>query len=90
MKNQFDHENFASAPARRCIAITPTDSDDVGVATKAVYVGVAGDVSLVAYDNPDNTGVLFKNVPAGSWLPVRARRIRATGTTATNIIALLP
>jgi hypothetical protein len=79
-----------SAPARRCIAVTPTDNDDLGVVTKAIFVGVQGDVSLVPVDNPDNVGVVFRNVPAGSWLPVRARRVRATGTTATNLIALLP
>jgi hypothetical protein len=84
--SDLDH---VSAPARRCIAVTPSDSDNLGAVTKAVYVGVEGDVSLVPIDNPDNAGILFKNVPSGSWLPVRARRIRATGTTATNLVAFL-
>jgi hypothetical protein len=31
---------------------------------------------------------LFTGILAGTLLPVRATRVKATGTTATNIVAL--
>ena len=36
----------------------------------------------------DTSAVVHKNVPSGSYLPVRATYIYATGTTATDIVAL--
>lgn len=84
-------DNFATAPrkvdgpVRSGAPITP--SDTVGIdTTRAIYVGVAGDISIRLID--DATPVLFKAVPAGSVLPVRTSLVRATGTTATNLIAL--
>lgn len=34
-------------------------------------------------------GVTFRNLPSGSLLPVRARRVLATGTTAADMLVLL-
>ena len=67
--------------------ITPSDSTDVspGVCS-AIYVGVGGDVAI--YSLGSSTPVIFKNAVAGQILPLRARRVLATGTTATNLIAL--
>jgi hypothetical protein len=48
--------------------------------TRAVYVGAAGDIT--ARLAGDTGSVTFKLVPAGSTLPIRARQIFATGTTA--------
>jgi hypothetical protein len=31
---------------------------------------------------------VYKNVPSGSILPVRAKWVLLTGTTATNIVAM--
>lgn len=66
-------------------AVTPSDSADLPLGQcLALYIGVSGDVSL---DAPSGTAVLFKAVPVGV-LNVAATRVRATGTTATNIVAL--
>ncbi|WP_176473186.1 spike base protein, RCAP_Rcc01079 family [Sphingomonas lenta] len=35
----------------------------------------------------DDADVVFRNVPAGALLRVRASHVRATGTTATDILA---
>lgn len=66
-------------------AITPSNSTDLDVLTRAVYVGGAG--NLVAVDADGNT-CTFTGVPAGSILPIRVRRINSTSTTATSIVAL--
>lgn len=75
-----------SAPARHCFAVTPDDSAELQTVTKAVYVGGAGDVTLRAIES--DADVIFRNVPAGAVLDVRTAGIRATGTTATDIVGL--
>jgi hypothetical protein len=51
----------------------------------ALYVGVAGDVKVKMSSGKD---VIFTAVPAGSFMPVQVKQVFATGTTATNIVAL--
>ncbi|HEY0623533.1 spike base protein, RCAP_Rcc01079 family [Sphingomonas sp.] len=84
-----DFQNRAdqvSAPATRCAAVTPHDGDALSMIPKGLYVGTGGDVSI----EPAGGGgpVTLANVPGGSILPVRARIVRATGTTAADIVAL--
>jgi hypothetical protein len=83
-----DQPNF---PARNATFVgTPADdTTDLTTYAKALYIGVSGDVTIVlAGDRSTNgVGVLFKAVPVGI-LAVQVRRILATGTTATNIVAL--
>lgn len=51
-----------------------------------VYVGGAGAVSVMP---ADGTGpVTFSGLQAGQTVPVLVRGIRASGTTATNLIFL--
>lgn len=74
------------APALNFTGITPTNSVAFSFGlTRGLYVGVGGDITI--YD-ADGTGVLFKNVPTGSTLPVRAGGVASTGTAATDIVAL--
>lgn len=74
------------APAMDCFAINPDDSADISQATKAIYVGTGGDIVLRAIDSTSD--VTFRNVIGGSILDVRVRAIRATGTTAADIVGL--
>jgi hypothetical protein len=78
--------NSPSAPASEFAAIVPSDSVDLAYLTRFIYVGGTGDISVVPQSG--GAAVIFKAVPVGAWLPIRARRINATGTTATNIVAL--
>lgn len=81
--NVADHP---AAPATRCVAVTPHDSNPLPDVAKALYVGTGGTVVLQGAGGGEAT---FVNVGAGSILPVRARLVRATGTTAADIVALL-
>lgn len=74
------------SPALGAFPVTPNDSTDLATTARALYVGGAGNVSID--DLSGRTAVVFTAVPAGMILPVRAKRVRATGTTATNIVAL--
>lgn len=67
--------------------ITPSNTVNLprGV-TGGIWVGATGDVAAVM---PNSTvAVVLAAVPAGSWLPIAAMRINATGTTATGLVAL--
>lgn len=75
------------APSRSLAAITPSDGADLPVFAKAIYVGGAGNIVLRAIDDAGNT--TLTGVTAGTIIPVRARRVLATGTTATGLVALL-
>lgn len=74
------------APTRNCFTVTPNDVSVLAVLPKAIYVGTGGTIVLRAIDSAQD--VTFVNVASGSVLDVRATIIRATGTTATNIIGL--
>jgi metal-dependent HD superfamily phosphatase/phosphodiesterase len=67
-------------------AVTPSDSTDLpnGVA-RALYIGGGGTVVLDTYTQ---TSLSFVGVQAGTILPVNVKRVRSTGTIATNLIAL--
>lgn len=73
-------------PSENPFAVTPDDVTDLPVVPKAIYVGGAGTIVLRGIESEQD--VTFVDVPAGVQLQVRPRRILATGTTATGIVAL--
>lgn len=75
-----------SEPSSDPFAVVLSDTVDITRVAKALYVGGAGNIALIAEDS--NTTVTFSNVPSGFILPIRVRRILVTGTTATNILGL--
>jgi hypothetical protein len=68
------------------LAVTTSDTVDLASIAYGVYVGGAGNLKA---DLIDGTTVTFNGVLVGTVLPIIAKRIYATGTTATNLIALL-
>lgn len=75
-----------SSPSLAPFAITPNDSADLAKIPKALWVGTGGDVAVRGVNNA--SPVVFRNVPNGFIIPVRVVRVLATGTTATDIVAL--
>lgn len=74
-------------------AVTPTDTINASTLLDgvALYVGVTGDVTLRPYNQEGAASpidVLFKAVPAGTVLHLKFSRVKSTGTTATNMVAL--
>ncbi len=70
-------------------AVTPHDSNNIQFnsvdrVTDAIFVGTAGAVAIV--DQRGNA-ITLGNVPAGTLLRVAIRRVNATNTTASNIVA---
>ena len=90
ISQQVGYTNTGSAVTS--YAITPSDSNPAGDFTngmcRGIYVGVGGDVVAIVYQAGSKTAVTFKNAASGSVIPVRAIRVNATSTTATNLVAL--
>lgn len=72
------------ATGKRGAAVTPSDSTTYS-GVRCLYVGVAGDITADLADG--GTNLLFKAHPVGYAL-FQPTKIYATGTTATNMIAL--
>lgn len=72
------------SPSTEAFAITPSDTVELPAVTKAIYVGSAGHVTLRPLHA--SADVTYRNVPTGSYLTVRSSHVRATGTTATDLI----
>ncbi|MEX3008357.1 hypothetical protein [Hoeflea sp. TYP-13] len=83
----FKHKSGdVQSPFRSAHAVT-YDADFL-FTSRAVYVGAAGDVSVIL---ADGSTAVFKGIPAGTALPVAATRVTTANTTvaATNLLALL-
>lgn len=67
----------------KAVAVTPDDNNDLAEAPSILYIGVSGNVNV---DLAKEGTVTYLSVPVG-FLNVYVKRVRATGTTATNIIS---
>lgn len=69
-------------------AVVPSDTVPLPDAARGFYVGGAGNLAVIMASDASNTPVVFTGVPVGTVLYIAASYVRATGTTATAIIAL--
>ena len=53
-----------------------------------VYVGTGGDIQVMMTAGTGTENHLFQNVVSGSFLPIQVKRVLATSTTASNLLAL--
>jgi len=72
-------------PAMTLAPVSPADDADLpGGSTRAIFVGGAGDLTVM-----DAGGAAVTIVSAAhQYHPIAVRRVLATGTTATAIVAL--
>jgi hypothetical protein len=61
-------------------------NQDLPLGCRALYIGGAGNLAVTMWDGGNIT---FTGLQAGTWLPIRARTVLNSGTTATAVIALL-
>lgn len=73
-----------SSPASGGFAVAASDSADLAQITRALYIGVGGNLSVeMAWGGV----VTFNNLPNGAMLPIRAKRV-LLASTATAIVGL--
>jgi hypothetical protein len=86
MSDQFQgHETGLTTPAVHASDIVPSDAVALPFASRAIYVGTAGNlrVQLISGDT-----VTLTNVQTGAYYPLRVAQVLATGTTAAGLVAL--
>lgn len=71
-------------PFTKARAVTPSDTTKVHCS--AFFVGVGGDVAILARD--DDTAITLTGCLAGTVYYVSCEKIMSTNTTATDIVAL--
>lgn len=76
-------QNTFTPPA--AVAITP--SDTVGVNLVGLYVGTTGNVTVIDSDGNTTT---FANCPTGFVITLHILIVKATGTTASNLVGYKP
>lgn len=64
-------------------AANVTPSDTANNAFKYLWVGTAGTLSLIT---EDGSSVTFTGVANNQYIYLRVKQVKATGTTATNIV----
>jgi hypothetical protein len=87
--SNIDH--FASysaapnSPARYAASAVLSDTENLPVSGRGLYIGGNGDVVLKTVGG---NNVTFSNLVAGTILPICVMQIFSTGTTASNIIVM--
>lgn len=82
MSDRFKHHSKGiTAPALGAFTVAPSDTADLPDAVRAVTLGTGGTLSFM---NDDGLIHTTAPLPAGTY-SLLARRVRATGTTATDI-----
>jgi len=79
-------QSQTTSPAGNALAITPDDGTDLTEYNRELYIGGAGDLTVIMAANGEQ--VTFTSIAGGTRLPYVVSRVLATGTTATNIVAL--
>lgn len=83
---QAQRGDAAELPAKRLRAITPHDTNELAFVPKALFVGVGGTISPIAQED---TAAVSLTVLSGAIIPVRAKIVKTTGTTASGIVAMI-
>jgi len=76
------------SPAGGAFAISPSDTVDLTIATRGIWVGDVGAGGAVKVTTEGGDTVTFSGCTAGTVIPVRARRVFLTGTSAASLIGL--
>lgn len=78
-------QGLTGGPYVNGAAVSPHDTNELTYVTRAIYIGGAGNIVLVTVGGDTLTLIAL---PVGTVFPVRAKIIKNTSTTATNIVAL--
>jgi hypothetical protein len=86
-KNRYaNNAGSAIGPAAMLRTVTPHDVDELEFVANGIVAATAGTIAIVAQEDASPVAL---TVNAGQVYPIRARKIMATGTTATGIVALI-
>ena len=74
-----------NAPATHAVAVSKSNTVNLDVVARMLWVGGAGDIVFLT---PNDETVTILAVPAGTLLPFMVKRVNSTNTSATSMVAL--
>jgi hypothetical protein len=84
IKTRHTNKNSViTSPVTGAVSITPSDSTDLTEVSLSLYIGVTGAIKVTLMDG---SIVTYTAITAGRH-PLRVKRVWATGTTTTGIVA---
>lgn len=78
-------DKLSDSPATRAAAVMPSNTAELDMDSRGLYVGVTGDVKVTTVEGDT---VTFKALAAGVVHAIAVKRVFSTGTTATDIVAV--
>lgn len=72
---------------RKAVTVDISTTDHI-VTARGVYVGTSGNLVVELVDNP-GTSVTYYNIAAGVEHPMAISKVVRTGTTASQLLALI-
>lgn len=78
------HQADLTAVATHAVDVVPSDTVDLAVIPRALWLGTGGDLRVTM---KGGEVVTFKNSEP-TWFDIRVTRIWATGTTAADLVAV--
>ncbi len=87
--NKFQQTDKAiNAPYTRAVSVTPSDTTDLNEIPRGLHADGVGSHHNVAVILEGDASSVIINMAKGHIMPLRVRRVLATGTTATSVVAL--
>lgn len=83
--DEFAQPQKLESPAYSAVPVTPDDSNDLTYLTRGVYIGGTGNLAVIMAGGQT---VTFNGAVAGTILPIAVKRVLASGTTATGVVAI--
>jgi hypothetical protein len=93
-RDPYDHiRSEPDSPAKEAFVITPSDSENLSISVRGLYIGVGGNLHVQMHGGANNVAnpganVVFVNVVAGTVIPIRVDTVMATSTSAGHIVGL--
>lgn len=69
----------------RAAVVSKSDGTPLAFDCRAIYVGGTGNMEVITTGGDT---VLFSAIPVGTIIPINARYVRSTNTTATLMVAM--
>ena len=86
MADKYEHQAPGlNSPGIDAFAVSPSNGNDLPQVTRALYVGVAGDVRVELMSGTEAT---FPAMQAGVMYPLRVRKVFSTGTSAQGLVGV--
>jgi hypothetical protein len=74
-----------TSPAEGVFLITPSNSEELAIVTRGISFAAAGALKIIT-PNDETVVIPADALAAGIIHPIRAKKVFATGTTATGIV----